>query len=177
MNTHWGGMSPPARVRAHPVRDTYYIIVVEKDEGLYAKIVSALEKVGGHHNVRRVSSQEELDEELVRLAPDFVICTQSRSPWNSYAVLDQVRAFESTLPFAIICGGAEQEETDGAAAAGVDACLDCDHLAELVPTLEELLKRRTERQRHSVEEIRRSLLSRPRWSRRAAGRVVPFAAG
>jgi two-component SAPR family response regulator len=138
------------------VRKTYYIIVVEEDEVVYQKIVRALEKLGCNHDIRRVSTQAELDDEMVRLAPDFVICDHSRSNWNSFAVLEQVRAFQASMPFALI-GGPDEGTQASLLANGVDACVDHDHLGELAPTVEEMLKRRTEQQWACVEEIRRSL--------------------
>jgi two-component SAPR family response regulator len=142
------------------VRQTYYIIVVEEDEFVYEKIVRALGSLGQHHDVRRVTSQEELDDELVRLAPDFVICAKSRSEWNSFAVLKQVRDFQPSMPFALISGG--RDDPQALLAGGMDACIDCDHLSELAPTVQEMLKRCTERQGRSVAEIRRSMSPFPR---------------
>lgn len=140
------------------MRKTYYIIVVEKDEAVFKKIVRALEKLGCDHNIRRVCSQMELDDELVRLAPDFVICDHTRSEWNSFAVLEQVRTFQATMPFALIGGGWDDSSHATLLANGVDACVDHDRLDELAPTVQEMLKRRTEQQWLCVEEIRKNLL-------------------
>ncbi len=137
------------------MRKTYYIIVVEEDEVAFERIVRALGKLGCEHDVRRVSSQEELDEELVRLAPDFVICDQSRAEWNSFAILEQVRAFQENMPFAVI-GGPDKSALDSLLASGVDACVDHDRLGELAPTLLEMMKRRAEQQWQSVKAIRRT---------------------
>ena len=150
------------------MRQTYYIIVVEEDEFVYEKIVRALSSLGHQHDVRRVTSQQELDEELVRLAPDFVICAKSRDEWNSFAVLQQVRAFQPSMPFALIRGGSD----DPAAllAGGMDACVDADRLFELAPTVQEMLKRWMERQWRSVQEIRQSMSPFPAARRRRAVR-------
>lgn len=157
------------------MRPTYYIIVVEKDEAVFKKIVHALEKLGYSHDVRRVSTQAELDDELFRLPPDFVICDHSRTEWNSFAVLQQVRAFQSSMPFALI-GGLDEGTHASLLANGMDACVDYDHLGELAPTVHDMLKRRAEREWQCVEEIRRSLppMELPR---RRVGRVVQFRAG
>ncbi len=138
------------------MRNTYYIIVVEKDEVVYQKIVRALAKLGCDHDVRRVGTQDELDEELFRLAPDFVICDHSREEWNSFAILEQVRAFQATMPFAVI-GGREEGVHATLLANGADACVDHDRLGELAPTVQEMLRRRARQQSLQVEEIRRSL--------------------
>lgn len=144
------------------MRKTYYIIVVEEDEFVYEKIVRALGKLGCHHDIRRVSTQADLEEELVRLAPDFVICDHSRAEWNSFAILEQVRAFEASMPFAVVAGLDEGAHAT-LLASGVDACVDRDHLGELAPTVLEMLQRRAERQWESVKAIRRDF-------RRLAGR-------
>lgn len=140
------------------MRKTYYIIVVEEDEVAYEGIVRALSKLGCDHDIRRVSTQDELDEELVRLAPDFVICDHSRARWNSFAILEQVRAFQEDMPFAVI-GGTDRTADATLLANGADVCVDNDHLGELAPTLLQVLKRRAEQQWHRVKAIRRKIHS------------------
>jgi DNA-binding response OmpR family regulator len=137
------------------VRNTYYIIVVEEDEVVFGRIVRALERLGRELFVRRVSTQEELDDELFRVAPDFVICDQARSEWNSFAVLEQVRAFQATMPFAALAADLG-DEASTLLASGADCCVTHNRLGELVPTVQEMLRRRNERQSLCVEEIRRS---------------------
>lgn len=143
------------------MRKTYYIIVVEEDELAFERIVRALGKLGCEHDVRRVSTQADLDEELVRLAPDFVICDQSRAEWNSFAIMEQVRAFQDDMPFAMI---GEMDKTAPATllANGVDAWVDHDHLGDLAPTLLEMMKRHAEQQWQRVKAIRRNLRCLPR---------------
>lgn len=142
--------------------NTYYIIVVEENEVVYEKIVHALAKLGCHHDIRRVCTQDDLEEELVRLAPDFVICEHSRSEWNSFAVMEQVRAFQATMPVAVV-GGLDEEAHATLLARGVDACVHHDDLGELARTVREMLKRRAEQQWQNVQAIRRNI-------RRLAGR-------
>lgn len=138
------------------MRKTYYIIVVEEDEVVYEKIVRALEKLGCHHDIRRVSTQTDLDEELFRLAPDFVICDHSRAEWNGFAIIEQVRAFQDNMPVAVI-GGLDKEAHATLLASGVDACVDHDHIGDLAPTVQEMLKRRAAQQWQSVKAIRRKI--------------------
>jgi len=159
VNTYWGAPSQWGRLRSPAVLNRYYIIVVEEDEVLYEKIVRALGKLGCDHDIRRVSTREELDDELFRLAPDFVICDHARSNWNSFAILRQVRDFQATMPFAVI-GGAEAGVEEVLLGSGADACLNHDRLGELAPTVEEMLKRRAAQRNLSVGEIRRWI---PRW--------------
>jgi DNA-binding NarL/FixJ family response regulator len=141
------------------VNKNYHIIIVEEEEAVYESIVSALKKSGSNYHPRRVGTQEELDEELLRLAPDFVICDHSRSEWNSFAVLEQVRAFQPSMPFAVISGGMDESTHASLLANGVDACVDRDRLGELAPTVGLMLNRRAEQTRASVEEIRRNIIS------------------
>lgn len=149
---------------------TYYIIVVEEDEVVYEKIVRALATLGCHHDIRRVSTQDELEEELVRLAPDFVICDHSRSKANSFAIMEQVRAFQETMPFAVV-GGLDEDAHATLLANGVDACVDHDHLGDLAPTVRQVLKRRAEQQWQHVQAIRSNI-------RRLAGKCfLPVRAG
>jgi DNA-binding NtrC family response regulator len=139
-------------------RKSYCIIIVEEDDAVYRRIVEALQHSGCLYHVRRVRTQEEMEEELLQLAPDFVICDHSRCPWNSFAVLEQVRAFQATMPFAVIGGGLDDGMLANLRANGVDACVDCDRLGELVPAVEEMLHRREEQQRQCVDEIRRKFI-------------------
>ena len=156
---------------------SYCIIIVEEDESVYRKIVSALEKTGGQHHVRRVTRQEDLDDELVELAPDFVICDHSRSPWNSFAVLEQVRAFQPTMPFAVIGGDLDDGLHASLKANGVDTCVDDSRLSELLPAVEGMLHRHEERQRLCVEEIRRNLTHDEPASPQAHRRILRFRTG
>jgi DNA-binding NarL/FixJ family response regulator len=141
------------------VSKNYHIIIVEEEEAVYQSIVSALKKSGSNYHPRRVRTQEELDEELLRLAPDFVICDHSRSEWNSFAVLEQVRAFQPSMPFAVISGGLDEGTHSTLLASGVDACVHKDRLGELAPAVGQMLDRRAELQRQCVEEIRRNIIS------------------
>jgi DNA-binding NtrC family response regulator len=140
------------------LRKSYCIIIVEEDEAVYRKIVETLQQSGCHYHVRRVTTHDELEEELLQLAPDFVICDHSRSPWNSFAVLKQVRAFQATMPFAVIGGGLDDGMLASLRANGVDACVDCERLGELVPAVQDMLHRREEKQRLCVDEIRRKFI-------------------
>ncbi len=142
-------------------RKSYCIIIVEEDERVYRKIITALEKSGCSYHVRRVTTQEELDEELLQLAPDFVICDHSRSQWNSFAVLERVRAFQPTMPFAVVAGGLDDGQSADLLASGIDACVDCDRLGELLPAVEGMLSRHDQRQRLCVEELRRKIHEEP----------------
>jgi DNA-binding response OmpR family regulator len=143
------------------VRQTYYIIVVEQDPVVFEKIVRALAKLGCNSDIRRVSTREELDDELTRLPPDFVICDHEHTEGNSFAVLQQVRAFQSSMPFALIGGGLDESTQASLVANGLDVWLGSDRLADLAPTVEQMLRRKREEQWLCVEEIRRSLPPMP----------------
>jgi DNA-binding NtrC family response regulator len=158
------------------LRKSYCIIIVEEDESVYRKIVATLQQSGCHYHVRRVTTQEELEEELLQLAPDFVICDHSRSPWNSFAVLEQVRAFQASMPFAVIGGGLDDGMLASLRANGVDACVDCEHLGELVPAVQDMLHRRDEKQRQSVDEIRKFIHEHPVQGRTQRG-ILRFRTG
>jgi DNA-binding response OmpR family regulator len=150
------------------VNKNYHIIIVEEEEAVYQSIVSALKKSGSNYHPRRVGTQEELDEELLRLAPDFVICDHARSEWNSFAVLEQVRAFQPSMPFAVISGGMDEDTHATLLANGVDACVDRERLGELAPAVGQMLHRRAEQTRASVEEIRRNIISLVPFRRRGS---------
>lgn len=138
----------------------YYIIIVEENAVVFEKIVCALQKLGCNHHIRRVCNQDDLDEELIRLAPDFVICDHSRSPWNSFTVLAQVRAFRSDLPLAVIGDGLDERTHSTLLAHGADTCVNDERLGELAPAVQEMLKRRAEQQGQSVQAIRRNFHDR-----------------
>ena len=128
------------------------VIIVEDDLNDYTLIDHALRDAGLACRVRRVDNAEELDEELLRLAPDLVLCDHAGASWDSLAVLDRVRAFQSNTPFVVVSGALNDH---------VQA-----ELAKLVPIVQQALEQHAEDQRKRVEEIRRSLPPIPLNARR-----------
>ena len=86
------------------------------------------------------------------------------------AILEQVRAFQEDMPFAVI-GGTDRAADASLLASGADVCVDNDHLGELVPSLLQALQRRAEQQWHSVKALRRKIHSL------AAARLLQARAG
>jgi CheY-like chemotaxis protein len=84
------------------------IIVVEDDANDYTLIDHALRGSGIPCRVRRVDTAEELEEELFRLAPDLVVCDHASAKWDSFAVLERVREFQSNTPFVVVSGALDE---------------------------------------------------------------------
>lgn len=138
------------------------IIVVEDDKKDFELITHALEKAGCHFRARRVDSQEELDEELLRLSPDLVLCDHASARWNSFSILGQVRAFEPSMPFVVVSGGLDEETSAELRRQGVDDCVDKAVLAELAPTVRRVLRLHDEQRRVRVDQIVSSFPARLR---------------
>lgn len=133
------------------------IIVVEDDANDFELITHALELAGCSFKARRVESQEELDDELFRLSPDLVLCDHASAKWNSFSILQQVRAFEPTMPFVVVSGALDGQSYEALCDSGVDECVMKDHLKDLAGTVRRVLRLHDVQRRQRVEEIRSSL--------------------
>ncbi len=133
------------------------VIVVEDDKNDYTLISHALQESGEAFNLRRVDTAEELDEELLRLAPDLVLCDHAGATWDSFAVLERVRAFQPSTPFVVVSGLLDEHTQAELRSRGADGCVRKNELAELALVVEQVLRLRAEDQWKKVEEIRRSL--------------------
>lgn len=142
------------------------VIVVEDDANDYCLIEHALRDQGLACRTRRVNSAEELDEELMRLAPDLVVCDHASASWDSFAVLDRVRAFQANTPFVVVSGAIDDRTQAELLSRGVDGCVGKHQLALLAPVVQQALQHHAEDQRKRVEEIRRSLPPIPLNTRR-----------
>jgi DNA-binding response OmpR family regulator len=140
------------------MKENKQIVVVEDDPADYELIVEALKQAGIRFQARRVDVQSELDEELLRLAPDLVLCDHASAKWDSFAVLGQVRAFESAMPFVVVSGALDEDSEAALRAGGVDGCVSKNHLDDLAPTVCAVLQRCAEQQREKVEAIRRNII-------------------
>jgi len=137
---------------------TSQIIVVEDDPADFELITHALWRAGGSFVARRVDTQEALDAELFRLSPDLVVCDHGSAKWNSFSILQQVRAFEPTMPFVVVSGGLDTSTELALRASGVDHCLTKDRLSDLAAALRRVLREHGEVRRQRVDEIRRSAM-------------------
>lgn len=142
------------------------VIVVEDDANDYTLIDHALKQSGIPCRVRRVDTAEELDEELLRLAPDLVVCDHAGATWDSFAVLERVRAFQPNTPFVVVSGSLDPRTQDELLSRGADGCVGKDELAKLALVVQQALQHHAEDQRRRVEEIRRSLPPLPVTTRR-----------
>lgn len=136
-----------------------HVLLVEDDPKDFELIAHELVQAEKRVEVRRVDSQEELDEELARLAPDVVLCDHASARWDSLAVLDQVRAFEPNMPFVVVSGTVNDWAREQLSARGVDGVVLKQHLRELPQAVRAAMHAQAERQRERVREIRANLLS------------------
>jgi two-component system sensor histidine kinase UhpB len=148
-------------------RSSKQVIVVEDDANDYTLIDHALRESGIPCRVRRVDTAEELDEELTRLAPDLVVCDHAGATWDSFSVLDRVRAFQANTPFVVVSGALNERLQAELMARGADGCVTKTELQRLASVVQRALEMHAEDQRKRVEEIRRSLPPLPvNWRRR-----------
>jgi CheY-like chemotaxis protein len=149
------------------IKTSKQVIVVEDDANDYTLINHALRESGIPCRIRRVDTADELDEELLRLAPDLVVCDHAGAKFDSFAVLERVRAFQANTPFVVVSGALDERLKAELLARGADGCVTKDELARLAPVVEQALQHHAEDQRKRVEEIRRSLPPIPvNWRRR-----------
>jgi CheY-like chemotaxis protein len=137
------------------------IIVVEDNAADYELITHALRRAGCHFQSRRVNSQRELDAELLRLSPDVVLCDHAGARWNSFSILQQVRAFEPAMPFIVVTGAVDARTQDALRGSGVDDCISKNRLDELAPAVKRVLLQHDQVRRLRVDEIRRTGLPFP----------------
>jgi CheY-like chemotaxis protein len=150
------------------IKSSKQVIVVEDDANDYTLINHALLESGIPCRIRRVDTADELDEELLRLAPDLVVCDHAGAKFDSFAVLERVRAFQANTPFVVVSGALDERLKAELLARGADGCVTKHELARLAPVVEQALQHHAEDQRKRVEEIRRSLPPMPvNWRRRA----------
>ena len=133
------------------------VIVVEDDANDYTLIDHALREGGLPCRIRRVDTAEELEDELLRLAPDVVVCDHASAKWDSFAVLDRVRAFQSNTPFVVVSGALDERTQAELLFRGADGCVGKHQLKELAPIVQQAMRAQAADQARRVEEIRRSL--------------------
>lgn len=145
-------------------KNPIHVLLVEDDANDSELIAQELKQADRRFEVRRVDTQEELEEELARLAPDVVLCDHASARWDSLAVLDQVRAFEPNMPFVVVSGALNDWSRTQLAARGVDGVVLKQSLAELPSTVRTALRTHQERSQERVRELRAHL--RPAFARR-----------
>jgi DNA-binding response OmpR family regulator len=134
------------------------IIVVEDEPADYERIRSALTQESVRFNTRLVDAPDVLEEELMRLAPDAVLCDHSSDRWDSYAVLKRVRACHHGMPFVVVSGGLDEATQTGLLERGVDACVFKNRLGELGPAVRYALRLGEERRWRRAAESERDIL-------------------
>src|SRR5258708_22175184 len=77
------------------------ILVVEDVAEDFELISRELDRGGQRFSTTRIESPERLAEELDRQPPDVVLCDHGGANWDSFFVLNQVRARSADLPFII----------------------------------------------------------------------------
>lgn len=148
------------------IQSSKQVIVVEDDANDFTLIDHALRESGLPCRLRRVDTAEELDEELLRLAPDLVVCDHAGASFDSFAVLERVRAFQTNTPFVVVSGALDERTQAELISRGADGCVGKDQLAKLACVVQEALRHQAEDMRRRVDEIRRSLPPLPVNTRR-----------
>ncbi|MBI3885799.1 MAG: response regulator [Opitutae bacterium] len=121
------------------------ILVVEDAAADFELISAELGRDSGWLDVKRVDSCAALAEELEHELPHVVLCDHGSARWDSLAVLAQVRARDTDLPFIIVTGTIPAATAQQAFAHGVDDVVLKDQLHCLRPAVRRAL--------HLAEEI------------------------
>src|SRR5258708_22699195 len=88
------------------------ILVVEDVAEDFELISRELDRDGQRFSTTRIESPERLAEELDRQPPDVVLCDHGGANWDSFSVLNQVRARSADLPFIIVTGDMQLPAVD-----------------------------------------------------------------
>lgn len=144
----------------HGFPSTKQILVVEKNLSDFALISYALRESGSPCTIRRVQTAAELDEELLRLMPDLVICEEGDEHWDASAMLAQVQAFEDTLPVIVVGACPDEARRAGWLARGASACISKGHLSELTAVISRVRRQHAADRLRRLEEIRRDFGAR-----------------
>lgn len=150
------------------MKQPIHILLVEDDPNDFELIANELKSADRRFELRRVDTQDELEEEMPRLAPDLVLCDHASERWDSLVVLQKVRAFEPNMPFVVVSGGLDDGTRAELNARGVDGCVGKDRLTELPQVVQEVLRCHEDKQRQRVREIREHLFTRRAVRRRPA---------
>lgn len=137
-----------------------HILVVEDVVHDFELISQELGKTGQRFSITRIESPDGLSEELDRRPPDVVLCDHGGAAWDSFAVLNQVRARSADLPFIIVTGDMQQPAVDRALAGGADDLVLKHQLGNLGPAIRRALRLTREIQLRRRAEIERDRLRR-----------------
>lgn len=152
-----------------------HILIVEDVEADFELINHELGKDGQPFRTKRIESPEELAEELDRQLPDVVLCDHGSAKWDSFAVLEQVRARSADLPFILVTGDLPEAAAQRALAGGADDLVLKHQLANLGPAIHRALRLSREIQLRRRAEAERDRLRRE-MSERSARQQIPPAA-
>lgn len=139
---------------------TRHILVVEDVAEDFELISRELDKDGQRFSTTRIDSPERLAEELDRQTPDVVLCDHGGAHWDSFAVLNQVRARSADLPFIIVTGDMPRPAVDRALAGGADDLVLKHQLGNLGPAIRRALRLTREIQLRRKAEAERDRLRR-----------------
>src|SRR6267154_2030110 len=137
-----------------------HILVVEDVVEDFELISRELDKGGQQFSTTRIESPEKLAEELDRQPPAVVLCDHGGANWDSFAVLNQVRARSADLPFIIVTGDMQRAAVDRALAGGADDLVLKHQLGNLGPAIRRALRLTGEIQLRRKAEAERDRLRR-----------------
>lgn len=130
------------------------ILIVEDTTEDYELITQELARSGLPFRAKRIESSRELEAEFARAMPDVVLCDHGFAQWDSLAVLDQVRAHGSAVPFIVVSGGLPEETRLRLLGRGADECVSKHRLSDLRAAVrlgeERRARRAAERERDSL---------------------------
>jgi CheY-like chemotaxis protein len=152
-----------------------HILVVEDVVEDFELICRELEKAGQHFSTKRIESPGSLAEELDRQPPDVVLCDHGGANWDSFAVLNQVRARSADLPFIIVTGDMGHAAVSRALTSGADDLVLKHQLGNLGPAIRRALRLAREIQLRRKAEAERDRLRRELTALSVRPRTPPVA--
>lgn len=166
---------------SQPDLSAMHILVVEDVLEDFELMEHELKDAGLRFSSVRIDGPDELSQELNRQEPDIVLCDHGHARFDSFSVLEVVRARSQALPFVVVTGSLAEAQAAEALARGADEIVHKHRLAELGPAVQRALRLGEIRRRLAVAEQERDRLRAEmeawRYGRPRLPTVVPICAG
>jgi len=130
------------------------ILVVDDNNDLRFAIAASLSFAG--YDVRQAANGRDAIVMVLAQRPDLILCDVKMPEMDGYRTLAAIRKFPgtSTIPFILMMGTADWDESRQAMIRGADDCLTKPFsIAQLIEVVEARLASRTQVQREAYQQI------------------------
>ena len=131
------------------------ILVVDDNNDLRFTIAASLSFAG--YDVRQAANGRDAIVLVLAQKPDLILCDVKMPEMDGYRTLEAIRKFPgtSTIPFVLMLGTADWDESRQAMIRGADDCLMKPFsIAQLIEVIETRLASRTQVQREAYHQIK-----------------------